>query len=125
MLFGFGAMFCLGARGDEKAGQNSSASLCNGKIFCDGTTPDADRADRLPLELDRDASPERNDAIVVGMLDTEQLCSWLSQHAQRVSPVVEDLRGERCVDCRFNRPGDGPVLALEGKQMTVRPDDCD
>jgi hypothetical protein len=49
------------------------------------------------------------------MLNSEELSARLSQHAQPVSPIVEDLRGERFVDRQFNGPRHGSGLALEGK----------
>src|SRR4051812_45673199 len=108
-------MFGLGGNGDEQVGQNSSASLRDGHIFCDGAAANTDRADRLALELHRDSSPEHDDATVVGMLNSEERSTRLSQHAQPVSRVVEDLSGERLVDRQFNGSRHGSILPIKGK----------
>lgn len=125
ILFGFSRLSALGPTGDKTLSQNPCASLRDGNVLRDGAAANADRADRVPLELDRDASSEHNDATVVGMLNSEELSTRLSQHAQPVSRVVEGLSGERFVDRQFNGSRHGSILALEGKQVAVRANDCD
>jgi hypothetical protein len=80
----------------------------------------------LPTRADWNSASEDHDSTAVGMLDAKQVCTRLSQRCQGVSSVVEDLRGERLVDCEFcgtrhrlvlphenNRSPVGPVTAIE------------